>query len=83
MLTALQSFGNLAASGIAGVLWAASSPTVAFGYILDQALKQGRSWKDHGCEQPISVNLYALTLLSGLVLAVERPAMQALLFQLV
>ena len=79
----MQSFGNLAASGIAGVLWAASSPTVAFGYILDQALKQGRSWKDHGCEQPISVNLYALTLLSGLVLAVERPAMQALLFQLV
>ncbi len=65
MLAAVQSFGNLAASGIAGVLWAASSPTVAFGYLLDQALKQGRSWKDHGCEQPISVNLSARSLVDS------------------
>ena len=33
LLAGVQSFGNLAASGIAGILWAAVSPTVAFGYI--------------------------------------------------
>jgi MFS family permease len=32
LLAAVQSFGNLAASGVAGVLWTAASPTVAFGY---------------------------------------------------
>jgi hypothetical protein len=29
----IQSFGNLAASGVAGVLWTVFSPTVAFGYL--------------------------------------------------
>ena len=33
LLAAVQSFGNLAASGIAGILWAAISPTAAFIYI--------------------------------------------------
>jgi MFS family permease len=33
MLAAVQSFGNVAASGIAGILWTAFSPTVAFVYI--------------------------------------------------
>ena len=33
--------------------------------VLDQALKQGRSWKDHGCEQPISVNLSARSLVDS------------------
>lgn len=32
LLAGLQSFGNLAASGIAGILWTVFSPTVAFGY---------------------------------------------------
>lgn len=32
-LAGIQSFGNLAASGIAGVLWTVVSPTVAFIYI--------------------------------------------------
>ena len=32
LLAAIQSFGNLAASGLAGVLWTVFSPTVAFGY---------------------------------------------------
>jgi MFS family permease len=32
LLAAVQSFGNLAASGVAGVLWTVFSPTVAFGY---------------------------------------------------
>ena len=33
LLASTQSFGNLAASGTAGVLWTAASPTVAFGYL--------------------------------------------------
>ncbi|CCK31820.1 transcriptional regulator, GntR family [Streptomyces davaonensis JCM 4913] len=33
MLAAVQSFGNLAASTVAGALWTAVSPTVAFGYV--------------------------------------------------
>ena len=33
LLAAVQSFGNLAASGIAGILWAAAGPTAAFAYI--------------------------------------------------
>lgn len=32
MLAAVQSFGNLAASAVAGLLWTLASPTVAFGY---------------------------------------------------
>jgi MFS family permease len=32
LLAAAQSFGNLAASGVAGMLWTLFSPTVAFGY---------------------------------------------------
>ncbi len=34
LLAAVQSFGNLAASAIAGLLWTAVSPRVAFGYLL-------------------------------------------------
>jgi len=30
----VQSFGNLAASAIAGLLWTAASPRVAFGYLI-------------------------------------------------
>jgi MFS family permease len=33
LLAAIQSFGNLAASGVAGLLWTAASPRVAFGYL--------------------------------------------------
>jgi MFS family permease len=33
LLAAIQSFGNLAASGIAGVLWTLLSPGVAFAYL--------------------------------------------------
>ena len=33
LLAATQSFGNLAASAIAGILWSALSPTWAFGYL--------------------------------------------------
>lgn len=33
LLAATQSFGNLLASGIAGLLWSAASPTWAFGYL--------------------------------------------------
>jgi MFS family permease len=33
LLAGIQSIGNLAASGIAGVLWTALSPTWAFGYL--------------------------------------------------
>ena len=33
LLAAVQSFGNLAASGIAGIIWTAISPTAAFVYI--------------------------------------------------
>ncbi|HET7519515.1 MAG TPA: MFS transporter, partial [Actinomycetes bacterium] len=33
LLAAVQSFGNLAASAIAGLLWTAASPRVAFGYL--------------------------------------------------
>jgi MFS family permease len=33
LLAAVQSFGNLAASAIAGLLWTAASPAVAFGYL--------------------------------------------------
>jgi MFS family permease len=32
LLAAVQSFGNLIASSLAGILWAVLSPTVAFGY---------------------------------------------------
>jgi MFS family permease len=32
LLAAVQSFGNLAASAVAGILWTAFSPTVAFAY---------------------------------------------------
>lgn len=32
LLAAVQSLGNLVASGVVGVLWTAVSPTVAFGY---------------------------------------------------
>jgi MFS family permease len=34
LLAAVQSFGNLAASAIAGLLWTAASPRVAFGYLI-------------------------------------------------
>jgi MFS family permease len=34
LLAAVQSFGNLAASAIAGLLWTLASPRVAFGYLL-------------------------------------------------
>jgi MFS family permease len=34
LLAAVQSFGNLAASAIAGLLWTAVSPWVAFGYLV-------------------------------------------------
>jgi MFS family permease len=34
LLAAVQSFGNLAASAIAGLLWTAVSPRVAFGYLI-------------------------------------------------
>ena len=33
VLAALQSFGNLAASGIAGIVWSAASPDAAFSYL--------------------------------------------------
>jgi MFS family permease len=33
LLAAVQSFGNLAASAIAGLLWTLASPPVAFGYL--------------------------------------------------
>ena len=33
LLAAVQSFGNLAASGIAGIIWSAASPTWAFGFL--------------------------------------------------
>jgi MFS family permease len=34
LLAAMQSFGNLAASAIAGLLWTAASPRVAFAYLV-------------------------------------------------
>jgi MFS family permease len=34
LLAAVQSFGNLAASAITGLLWTAASPRVAFGYLV-------------------------------------------------
>jgi MFS family permease len=34
LLAAVQSFGNLAASAVAGLLWTAASPAVAFGYLV-------------------------------------------------
>ena len=34
LLAAVQSFGNLAASAIAGLLWTDVSPRVAFGYLV-------------------------------------------------
>jgi MFS family permease len=34
LLAAVQSFGNLAASAIAGLLWTAVSPRAAFGYLM-------------------------------------------------
>jgi MFS family permease len=34
LLAAVQSIGNFAASAIAGILWTAASPTVAFGYLV-------------------------------------------------
>ena len=33
LLAAVQSFGNLAASAIAGILWTALSPSWAFGFL--------------------------------------------------
>ena len=33
LLAAVQSFGNLAASGIAGLIWTIASPTAAFVYV--------------------------------------------------
>jgi MFS family permease len=33
LLATIQAVGNLAASGIAGILWTALSPTAAFGYL--------------------------------------------------
>ena len=33
LLAGIQSFGNLAASGIAGLLWTLFSPTIAFAYL--------------------------------------------------
>lgn len=33
LLAAIQSFGNLAASGIAGIVWSVASPEVAFTYV--------------------------------------------------
>jgi MFS family permease len=33
LLAAIQSLGNLAASGVAGLLWTWASPRVAFGYL--------------------------------------------------
>jgi hypothetical protein len=33
LLAAIQSFGNLAASAIAGLLWTAASPPIAFAYL--------------------------------------------------
>src|SRR4029453_6027441 len=34
LLAAVQSFGNLAASAVAGLLWTAASPRVAFAYLV-------------------------------------------------
>jgi hypothetical protein len=34
LLAAVQSFGNLAASAIAGLLWTLASPEAAFGYLV-------------------------------------------------
>jgi hypothetical protein len=34
LVAAIQSFGNLAASAVAGLLWTAASPQVAFGYLV-------------------------------------------------
>jgi hypothetical protein len=34
LLAAVQSFGNLAASAIVGLLWTLASPRVAFGYLV-------------------------------------------------
>jgi MFS family permease len=34
LLAAVQSFGNLAASAVAGLLWTLASPRVAFGYLV-------------------------------------------------
>jgi MFS family permease len=34
LLAAVQSFGNLAASASAGLLWTLASPRVAFGYLM-------------------------------------------------
>jgi hypothetical protein len=33
LLAAVQSFGNLAASAVAGLLWTALSPSWAFGFL--------------------------------------------------
>jgi MFS family permease len=38
LLAAVQSFGNLAASAIAGLLWTAVSPRVAFAYLVGWVL---------------------------------------------
>lgn len=44
LLAAIQSFGNLAASAVAGLLWTAVSPRVAFGYLAGwMALAPGRA----------------------------------------
>jgi hypothetical protein len=33
LLAIIQAGGNFAASAVAGILWTAASPTVAFGYL--------------------------------------------------
>jgi MFS family permease len=38
LLAAVQSFGNLAASAIAGLLWTTVSPRVAFAYLVGWVL---------------------------------------------
>ena len=51
LLAAVQSFGNLAASAVAGLLWTLASPRVAFAYLvawmllaLVGLLAAGRHW---------------------------------------
>jgi MFS family permease len=44
LLAAVQSFGNLAASAIAGLLWTLASPRMAVGYLVP-----GWSWRWLGC----------------------------------
>jgi len=61
LLAAVQSFGNLAASGIAGILWAANSPTAAFIYIAVWmtlaliALASARTARTEHARSPVSL----------------------------